>query len=135
MTDISRVFFWQTSTHIQTNKGTTNVGIKQKKKFKLWVSRYSKKCTSRLCLFLDFFVKNSPNHLSFHYEKLFLVNNIFKNLYIQIKNLYGYKLVSAEKQSKKILKDPVSIKEGITQSNVNYLHKRKSKYLCHLLHS
>ena len=87
------------------------------------------------CLFLDFFVKHSPNHLSFHYEKLFLVNNIFKNLYIQIKNLYGYKLVSAEKQSKKILKDPVSIKEGITQSNVNYLHKRKSKYLCHLLHS
>ena len=33
------------------------------------------------------------------------------------------------------LKDAVSSTEGITQSIANYLCKRKSKYLCDLLHS
>ena len=34
-----------------------------------------------------------------------------------------------------ILKDAASSIEGITQSNINYLRKRKSEYSCDLLHS
>ena len=31
-----------------------------------------------LSLFLDFFVKDFPNYLSFHYEKLFFVDDFLK---------------------------------------------------------
>ena len=33
------------------------------------------KSTPWLCLFLDFFVKHFPNYLSFHFKKLFFVDD------------------------------------------------------------
>ena len=49
---------------------------------------------------------------------------------VQIKNLYGYKLVRAAKQSE----DVASSAAGTTQNSVNNLLRRKSKHLRDLLH-
>ena len=62
--------------------------------------------------------------LKLRFQKTLFGGWFFKKSYIQIKNLYGYKLVRAGKQS-----DATSSAEGITQSSGNYLCQRKSKYL------
>ena len=49
-----------------------------------------------------FFVKHFVDYLSLHYETLFFLDDFKKNSYIhmviQIKNLYGYKLVKTAKR-------------------------------------
>ena len=51
----------------QTHKVTATI--------KICTSRYSKKCPSWLCLFLDFFVKYFPNYLILQYKKILFVDD------------------------------------------------------------
>ena len=128
--DISKVFFGRPVPH-GTMEGATMVGTEQRN-FQGLCLQILYKCTLWLWLFLNFFVKHFVNYLVL-LTKNFSVDNFLKKSYIQIKNLYGYKIVRA--WSDLSLKDAASSTEGITRSSVSYLCKRKNEYSRDLLRS
>ena len=125
-------FFGQTDTYFEPTKLLPWV-VLSRKSFNICTAWCSKNILSWPCLLLVFFVNYFP-HGSF-----------LKNSYIHKQVLHGYKPVRAAKRSES-WKDVASSTEGITQSNVNYLHhiitwsrfikksSRKSKDFHDLLH-
>ena len=64
--------------------------------FQICVSRDYKNAIPGTIVFLDFFVKHFSNYFSLPFKNLF-VDDFLKKSYIEIKQLYGYKLVRAAK--------------------------------------
>ena len=68
--------------------------------FQICVSRDYKNAIPGTIVFLDFFVKHFSNYLSLPFKNLF-VDDFLKKSYIELKQLYGYKLVRAAKWSER----------------------------------
>ena len=81
-----------------------------------------------LALFIfRFHCKTFSKLLNLTLRKILFRGCILKDSYIQIKNLYGYKLLRAANRSELKRCSKYST-ELITRSSVNYLCKRKSEY-------
>ena len=91
----SESFVGQLGTHIKYMKAPPWFAP-SREIFKICSSIYTETALPAwIILFLDFFVKHFLNYLSLHCKKLYFVND-FKNSCIQIKILYGYKLMACE---------------------------------------
>ena len=116
--------FWPDRYIHETHEGVTMTGAERRNSQNLCF-QVLQKCTPWLCFFLDFFVKNFPNNLSFHYKNTYL--------YIQIKKLYGLSswellkdAASRQNQSLKAVQT-IYIKEKV---NTCMILLRSSKHFC-----